>query len=151
MTPSELPSARRVLGHPAAQALAGLLSLAIGIGRFAYTPILPYMGAGLALDKSEAGLIASANFLGYLLGALALSGLSTGAMALTTELGAFLLLRFVNGIAGALAMVLASSLLMARLAAAGRDGWAAAIYAGVGAGIAISALAVPAAAAAGDD
>ncbi len=172
MTPSELPSARRVLGHPAAQALAGLLSLAIGIGigRFAYTPILPYMGAGLALDKSEAGLIASANFLGYLLGALAaawrappgdarfwllgalaLSGLSTGAMALTTELGAFLLLRFVNGIAGALAMVLASSLLMDRLATAGRDGWAAAIYAGVGAGIAISALAVPAAASASDD
>ena len=172
MTPSGMPSARRVLGHPAALSLAGLLSLAIGvgIGRFAYTPILPYMGAGLALDKSEAGLIASANFLGYLLGALAaawrappgdarfwllgalaLSGLSTGAMALTTELGAFLLLRFVNGIAGALAMVLASSLLMDRLAAAGRDGWAAAIYAGVGAGIAISALAVPAAASASDD
>ena len=72
-------------------------------------------------------------------------------MALTTDLAAFLLLRFVNGVAGALAMVLASSLLMDRLAAAGRDGWAAAIYAGVGSGIAISALAVPAAAAAGDD
>ena len=158
--------------HPAVLALAGLLSLAvgIGIGRFAYTPILPYMTAGLDLGKSEAGLIASANFLGYLLGALAaawravpgdarlwllgalaVSGLSTGAMAFTTSLGAFLLLRFVGGAAGALAMVLASSLVMDRLAAAGRDGWAAVMYAGVGSGIAISSLAVPAAASGGGD
>ena len=158
--------------HAAVLALAGLLALAvgIGIGRFAYTPILPYMSAGLGLGKSEAGLIASANYLGYLLGALAaawravpgdprlwlvgalaLSALSTGAMALTTSFGAFLLLRFVGGVAGALVMVLASSLVMDRLAAAGRDGWAAVIYAGVGSGIAISALAVPAAASGGDD
>ena len=158
--------------NPALPALAGLLSLAVGIGiaRFAYTPILPYMSAGLDLDKSEAGLIASVNFLGYLLGALgaawravpgdarfwllgalAVAGLSTGAMALTTSLGAFLLLRFVGGAAGALTMVLASSLLMDRLAAAGRDGWAAVIYAGVGSGIALSSLAVPAAASGDDD
>ena len=158
--------------NPALPALAGLLSLAVGIGiaRFAYTPILPYMSAGLGLDKSEAGLIASASFLGYLLGALAaawravpgdarlwllgalaVAALSTGAMALTTSLGAFLLLRFVSGAAGALTMVLASSLLMDRLAAAGRDGWAAVIYAGVGSGIALSSLAVPAAASGGDD
>ena len=163
---------RQVLRNPALPALAGLLSLAVGIGiaRFAYTPILPYMSAGLDLDKSEAGLIASVNFLGYLLGALAaawravpgdarfwllgalaVAGLSTGAMALTTSLGAFLLLRFVGGAAGALTMVLASSLLMDRLAAAGRDGWAAVIYAGVGSGIALSSLAVPAAASGDDD
>ena len=153
--------------HPAVLAVAGLLSLAVGIGisRFAYTPILPYMIAGLELDRSEAGLIASANYLGYfvgalaaawravpgeprlwLLGALALCGLSTGAMALTTSLGPFLILRFAGGAAGALVMVLASSLVMDRLAAAGRDGWAAVMYAGVGTGIAISSLAVPAAA-----
>ena len=158
--------------HPAVLAVAGLLSLAvgIGIGRFAYTPILPYMIAGLELDRSQAGLIASANYLGYfvgalaaawravpgdprfwLLGALALSGLSTGAMALTTSLGAFLLLRFVGGAAGALVMVLASSLVMDRLAAAGRDGWAAVMYAGVGSGIAVSSLAVPAAASGDSD
>ncbi len=153
--------------HPAALALAGLLSLAvaIGIGRFGYTPILPYMTAGLGIAKSEAGLIASANFLGYLLGAiaaawravpgnpsrwllaaLAVSALSTGAMALSSSLGTFLILRFANGAAAALVMVLASSLVMDRLASAGRTGWAAVIYAGVGSGIAISALAVPAAA-----
>ena len=158
--------------HPAALALGGLLSLAlaIGIGRFVYTPILPYMTAGLGLAKSEAGLIASANYLGYLLGALAaawrplpgdprrwllgalaVSGLSTGAMALTTSLGPFLLLRFVGGAAGALVMVLASSLVMDRLTTAGRAAWAAVMYAGVGTGITISALSVPAIATGVDD
>ena len=159
-------------GHAAVLAFAGLVSLAvaIGIGRFVYTPILPYMTAGLELGKSEAGLIASANFLGYLLGAVAaawravpgdsrrwllgalvVSGISTGAMALTTSLGLFLFLRFTSGAVGALVMVLASSLVMDRLAAVGRTGWAAVMYAGVGCGIAISALAVPTIASGGDD
>ena len=165
-------SRKRVTDHPAALALAGLLSLvvAIGIGRFVYTPILPYMTVGLGLAKSEAGFLASANYLGYLLGALAVarhappgdqrrwllgalavSGLSTGAMALTTGLAPFMLLRFANGAAGALAMVLGSSLVMDRLALAGRAGWASLMYVGVGGGVAISALAVPAIANSGGD
>ncbi len=160
-------SAPQPLRHPAALALAGCLALAvaIGIGRFVYTPILPYMTTGFGLGKSEAGLIASANFLGYLLGALtaawkpvpgdqrlwltgalAASAATTGAMGLTESLGAFLALRFASGAVAALAMVLASSLTMDRLAAAGRTMWAAGIYAGVGIGIAVSSLAVPAAA-----
>ena len=158
--------------HPAALALAGLLSLvvAIGIGRFVYTPILPYMTAGLGLAKSQAGLLASANYLGYLLGALAVarqappgdprrwllgslavSGLSTGAMALTTGLAPFLLLRFANGVAGALVMVLGSSLVMDRLALSGRAAWASLMYIGVGGGVTVSALAVPAIASNGSD
>ena len=124
-----------LLRHPAAPALGGFpaLAAALGVGRFVYTPILPYMAAGLGISKSEAGLIASANFLGYLvgavaaargsvpgarrswlLGALAVSALTTGAMALpAAPLGPFLALRFVGGAASALVMVFASALVLA--------------------------------------
>lgn len=158
--------------HPAAPALGGFLALAaaLGIGRFVHTPILPYMVADLGIGRSEAGLIASVNFLGYLLGALAaagmaapggrrlwlsgalvLSALTTGAMALDASMGLFLILRFAGGVASALVMVFASALVLDRLSAMDRPGWAAMLYAGVGGGIAISALVVPAAASSGGD
>ena len=46
------------------------LTIAVGIGRFSYTPILPYMISELKLTTTDAGLIASSNYLGYLLGSL---------------------------------------------------------------------------------
>ena len=147
----------------AAIAAGGLITLAaaMGIGRFVYTPILPFMVAALGLGGSQAGGIASANFLGYLAGALlaawprlpgsrrgwllaaiAVSGLTTGAMGLTAELPLFLLLRFTGGMASAFALIFASTLVLDRLAQSGRGGLASVHFAGVGAGVAVSAILV---------
>jgi predicted MFS family arabinose efflux permease len=149
--------------RPAALALGGAVALAsaMGIGRFAYTPILPEMVAALHLNASEAGLIASANFAGYLigalvaaasffaprrrgwmLGALLVSALTTGAMAATSSLFLFVLLRFLGGFASAFALVFTSSLVLDRLSTAGRADMAGHQFAGVGAGITISAVLV---------
>ncbi|RYZ00885.1 MAG: YbfB/YjiJ family MFS transporter, partial [Comamonadaceae bacterium] len=61
------------LPRPVAIALAGLVALAVamGIGRFAFTPILPMMLAEGSVTLPGASLLASANYLGYLAGALA--------------------------------------------------------------------------------
>lgn len=150
---------------PVALAFGGLLALAaaMGIGRFVYTPILPFMSEGLGLPADDAGLIASANFLGYLAGALlgasrflpgsprfwflsglAVSALTSAAMATTTALPAFLLIRFISGIASAFVLVFSTSLILERLASSGRAGLSALHFAGVGCGIAFSALLVAA-------
>ncbi len=56
----------------AAVALAGLVALAVamGIGRFAFTPILPMMQEDAGVSIAMGGWLASSNYLGYLLGAL---------------------------------------------------------------------------------
>lgn len=146
-----------------ATALGGLIALAagLGVGRFVYTPILPPMVEALGLAKSTAGFIASANFLGYLigalvaatptlpgsrrlwlLGALAASAVTTGLMGLTQSLTLFLILRFLGGAASAFVLILASAVVLERLAEAGRAGLSALHFAGVGTGIAISAMLV---------
>lgn len=144
-------------------AFGGLIAMAvgIGIGRFVYTPILPPMMAELGLSKFVSGLIASANFVGYLTGALlatrtalpgppgawlpgalAISALTTAGMGLTESVPAFMALRFLGGLASALALILSSALVLERLAQVGRPGLAALHFAGVGIGIALSAALV---------
>jgi predicted MFS family arabinose efflux permease len=148
---------RRALSLAAGGFIA--LAAAQGIGRFVYTPILPFMAGDIGLTKPEAGLIASANFLGYLLGALvaasphlpggkrggflaglAGSALTTAAMGLVASVPAFLALRFLGGMASAFVLVFASALVLEQLAAMARPGLTAVHFAGVGSGIALSAL-----------
>ena len=144
-------------------AFGGLVALAVGvgIGRFVYTPILPFMAEALGLTPAEGGLVASANFLGHLLGAvaaarvrmsggrrrwllgaLALSVATTAAMGLTAAMPAFIVLRFAGGVASALVIVLGTALVLDWLAATGRPGLSWMPFAGVGAGIAVSAVLV---------
>ena len=141
-------------------AIGGLIALAsgMGIGRFLYTPVLPMMVEGAGLSPSRAGLIASANFAGYLAGALAASlpGMSprawnwllvalatsaaaTTAMALTDAFWPWVALRFAGGLASAFIMVFSATLVLSRLRAAGSV-LSTFHFAGVGAGIALSAL-----------
>ena len=153
-------SARGVFAA-AASALGGMLALAsaLGIGRFVYTPILPAMADALGLSKTEAGLIASTNFVGYLagallaaapqlpggrrawfLGTLAVGAATTAAVGWADTTAAFMLLRFTGGVASAFVLVLGSALVLDRLARSGLERWAALHFAGVGFGIALSAL-----------
>src|SRR5258708_21231249 len=57
---------------PWVTAVAGLVTLgvAMGIGRFAFTPILPMMQQDAAVSVAVGGWLASANYVGYLLGAI---------------------------------------------------------------------------------
>ena len=147
---------------PLTLAFGGLLAMAaaIGIGRFVYTPILPPMVEALSLSKVEAGLIASANFVGYLvgallaawklpgsrrtwlLGALAVNAIGLAAMGATQSLALFLILRLIAGIAGAFSLVFSSALVLDHLARTGRSPLSAVHFAGVGTGIAVSAALV---------
>jgi MFS family permease len=92
------------------------LLIAMGIGRFSYTPLLPYMKQSLGFSETMAGYLASSNYLGYLLGALFTGAirwgnkrilyfrislffniLTTGLMGCTTNQGFWLLWRFLSG------------------------------------------------------
>jgi predicted MFS family arabinose efflux permease len=144
-------------------AFAGLLAMAaaLGIGRFVFTPILPTMGQALNLGKADAGWIASANYVGYFVGALlaahpgladkfrsilglalVFSGFSTLSMGLVSTLPAFLALRFIGGVASAFVLVCAAAIVLRHLAEAERESLSAVHFAGVGIGVAGSAILV---------
>ena len=141
----------------------GIAALAIsqGIGRFAYTPLLPYMQRALRFGPDVAGYLAAANYAGYLIGALAaalvppqaprtavlrlnlvLCIASVAAMGCTTSLWAWACLRAIAGITSAFVLVLGSDFVFLKVARIGRTSLKAVLFGGVGAGIAIAGLVV---------
>ena len=142
-------------------ALAGLaaLALAMGIGRFAFTPLLPMMESDGLLTISQGGLLASVHFAGYWIGALlavrlpsspgavlqtslVAVALTTLGMGLTTDLSVWLALRFLAGVVSAFTFVLVSNHVIKTLQASGRTALQAWVFSGVGAGIAVAGLGV---------
>lgn len=161
-------SSPRLQDRPLAVALAGTLSLAIamGIGRFAFTPLMPMMLADGLLDIVAASWLASVNYLGYLVGALLCTlqpalwrRLSLPTLRPTPVLKAALLatcvltatmalqeprawpwLRFLAGIASSVAFVFTSAWCLGHLARLKAPQAGGIVYAGPGVGIAVSGL-----------
>lgn len=150
-------------------ALAGLVSLAVamGIGRFAFTPLLPMMLSDGVIDLPGASWLASANYLGYMLGAifctlqpwiwarlrwlpaLAFSSLvragllATGALTLAMAWphpAAWPALRLAAGVTSAVVFVYTSGWCLSQLSRLGVPSMGGMIYAGPGAGIVVSGL-----------
>ncbi|SFI89112.1 Predicted arabinose efflux permease, MFS family [Paenibacillus sp. UNC496MF] len=136
---------------------AAALIVAMGIGRFAFTPILPSMLDRQLFTAAGAGYLASSNYLGYLLGAVALTlvrvknrsavlaaGLlasiaTTWGMAACGSLDGWLALRFLSGFASAVVFILVSGIVLERLSALQTG----VFYGGVGTGILLTGLSVP--------
>ena len=132
----------------------------MGIGRFAYTPILPLMTAQAAITPQLAGQLATANYAGYLAGALAGTAstrltrsavawrtslivvvATLAAMPFATNAVEWIALRTVAGFTSATVFVIAVTSMLDRLAdhSPHLPGWG---FGGVGVGIALSALLV---------
>jgi hypothetical protein len=135
---------------------AAALGAAMGIGRFAYTPILPLMTAQAGLTPAAAGHLATANYVGYLAGALAGAAssrlarsvvawrvslvtlvASLAAMPLLASTFGWIALRTVAGFASAVVFVIAVNWMLDHLGdhAPHLPGWG---LGGVGVGIALS-------------
>jgi MFS family permease len=154
-------------------AAAGLVALAVamGIGRFAFTPLLPMMLADGVLDLPTASWLASANYFGYLVGALlctfqpwiwhrlgnppplkppavvraglVATALLTLGMAVHLP-AAWPLLRFAAGVTSAFVFIYTSGWCLSQLSLRGVPATGALIYTGPGGGIVLSGLAASA-------
>ena len=130
-----------------------MLAVGMGVGRFVYTPILPLMEHQAGLTATMASNLATANYLGYLGGALTgifLPSLARSRLAarvsllvviatlalmpVTEDASAWLALRLVTGVASALLFAIATSTMLARLHRGTQHlvGWG---FGGVGMGI----------------
>ncbi len=141
------------------------LAAAMGIGRFAFTPLLPMMLSDGVITLVDGSWLATANYVGYLLGALACMALPwvapearqrwhparlarwglaatvllTLAMALPLP-WAWAALRFGAGVASAVVLLNIAAWCMLRLVALGQPALGGLIFSGPGLGIALTGL-----------
>lgn len=136
------------------------LAVAMGIARFSFTPMLPFLRDAEKLSVRTGSWIATGNYIGYLIGALGagwiiknqkgiltintiLCMLSILCMGCTTSVTIWFSLRIVSGITGGIIFVLTSSLLMDYLASKNLGKWSGYTFSGIGVGIVIAGLTVP--------
>jgi MFS family permease len=135
------------------------LASAMGVGRFAFTPLLPLMQAHAGMSLRQGAWLAGSNYIGYLVGAMLCSvrvpatrravryglvavALLTAGMGATGSYGAWLALRFGAGVASAYVLVGVSAWALPALADHGRSVWSGWLFAGVGVGISLAGLLV---------
>ena len=153
--------------QPFAVALAGMAALAaaMGIGRFAFTPLLPMMLHDGVVTLAGGSWLATANYLGYLIGALGCMALPwvaprarqvwhaarlarwglVATVLLTLGMALPLptvwpALRFAAGVASALVFLNVSVWCMVRLVALGQPALGGLIFCGPGLGIVLTGL-----------
>lgn len=153
---SRIGSERRCAWR-AALACMVTLAVAMGLGRFAFTPMLPVMLHEGKLDLQAGGLLASLNYLGYFVGALSCAAIRLEAAAMVrgglVATAALLLgmglwdnftvwgvLRTAAGVASAWTFVFASGWGLRRLAETHAPALQGVIYTGPGIGIAVTGL-----------
>jgi MFS family permease len=133
------------------------LAVAMGIGRFAFTPIFPLMVRDGLLDSHAGAMLAAANYAGYLVGALSSARMRLkpalllafgllGTVVITAAVGWsgsvfwWGVLRFLAGVMSAWTLVATSAWGLAWLAALRRSDLAGVLFSGVGIGIAAAGL-----------
>ncbi|PTH61161.1 YbfB/YjiJ family MFS transporter [Staphylococcus arlettae] len=146
--------------HAIRQLWLGMLALFIvmAIGRFAYTPILPFMQVSEHMDSAQAGFLATINYLGYLIGAiipmyfifkskaidlkiyLIINIMTTILMGVTEAYSLWAILRLVSGITSGTVFVLASNIVLEALRQAQKSNISGLLYSGVGLGIFTSSI-----------
>lgn len=138
--------------------LLGIIAT-IGVARFAYTPMIPEMAEEVGLTDALAGYLATANYAGYLVGALWISFISnlalkarlfkvgllvsvvsSAAMGFTASELAWYVLRFLSGLSSAAGMLLGAGLLMHWLMKHNRSAVLGSFFSGLGIGIVITAI-----------
>jgi len=143
-------------------AALGANLVGLGLARFAFAPLVPALVSNHWFSAAQAAYLGSANFAGYLTGALLaqpvaariapahvlrvmilLAGVSFLACAHPAPFAWFALWRAAGGLAGGLIMVLSATLVLQHVPAHRRGLAGGAIFAGVGIGVIIAASVVP--------
>ncbi len=145
-------------------AMAGLCAslVGLGLGRFAYTPLIPGLIAANWFSAADVVYLGAANLVGYLAGALVARSAAAhlgavrslrGAMILATlsclacsmpiSFAWFFAWRFLAGFAGGVIMVLAASTVLPHISSDKRGVVSGMMFAGIGLGVAASGTLVP--------
>jgi MFS family permease len=145
--------------NPVQMALAGLgaFAVAMGVGRFSFTVIMPMMLRDTGLTLGDADWLGLANYVGYFLGALSAIfircrlepmirtgligiGIATAAMGISHAFFIWILLRLLAGASSALVVVGISTWCLERLAVYQRPILVSLVFSGGGVGVATTGL-----------